>query len=91
MTVFVAWLAHRGSKNCPIFIRDLLELRANLKQHLHGDLVQSRAAVLYPSRFRFKGDEIAPYPYQLDCLPAADATLAAGCRRMLFETARGPG
>ena len=68
-----------------------LERRANLKQHRRGDLIQSLAAVPYPARFRFKGDEIAPYPYQLDCLRAADAALAAGRRRMLFEMATGTG
>jgi hypothetical protein len=54
-----------------------LERRANLKQHRQGDLVQSLASVPYPTRLRFKGDEIAPHPYQLDCLRAADAALAA--------------
>lgn len=68
-----------------------LERRANLKQHRQGDLVQSLAAVPYPTRFRFKGDEITPHPYQLDCLRAADAALAAGRRRMLFEMATGTG
>lgn len=34
-----------------------LERRANLKQHRRGDLIQSLAAVPYPARFRFKGDE----------------------------------
>jgi type I restriction enzyme R subunit len=68
-----------------------LERRANLKQHRKGDLVQSLAVVPYPSRFRFKGDEITPHPYQLDCLRAADAALAAGRRRMLFEMATGAG
>jgi hypothetical protein len=50
--------------------------------------VQSLATVPYPTRFRFKGDEITPHPYQLDCLRAADAALAVG-RRMLFEMATG--
>ncbi len=68
-----------------------LERRANLKQHRRGDLIQSLAAVPYPAHFRFKGDEISPYPYQLDCLRAADAALAAGRRRMLFEMATSTG
>ena len=55
-----------------------LERRANLKQHRKGSLIQSLAAVPYPTRFRFKGEEISPYPYQLECLRAADAALAAG-------------
>ncbi|HSD85394.1 MAG TPA: tyrosine-type recombinase/integrase [Anaerolineae bacterium] len=46
--------------------------------------MQSLASAPYPTRLRFKGDEISPYPYQLDCLRAADAALAAGRRRVLF-------
>jgi hypothetical protein len=57
-----------------------LERRVNLKQPRHGDLMQPLTRVLYPTCFRFKGDEIMPYPYQLDCLRAADAAFAAGSR-----------
>ena len=68
-----------------------LERRANLKLHRKGDLIQSLAAVPYPERFRFRGDDVEARPYQLECLRAADAALAAGRRRMLFEMATGAG
>lgn len=68
-----------------------LERRALLKQHRKGDLIQSLAAVPYPDRFRFGGDDLTIRPYQLECLQAADAALAAGRRRMLFEMATGSG
>ncbi|MGQ0601440.1 MAG: DEAD/DEAH box helicase family protein [Anaerolineales bacterium] len=68
-----------------------LQRRADLKQHRRGDLIQSLTAVPYPQRFRFRGEDIEPYPYQVECLRAADAALAAGRRRMLFEMATGAG
>ncbi len=68
-----------------------LERRANLKLHRKGDVIQSLAAVPYPEQFRFKGDLIRARPYQIECLRAADAALAAGRRRMLFEMATGTG
>jgi type I site-specific restriction endonuclease len=68
-----------------------LERRANLKLHRKGELIQSLAAVPYPERFRFRGDDVEARPYQLECLRAADAALAAGRRRMLFEMATGAG
>lgn len=68
-----------------------LERRANLKLHRKGDLAQSVAAIPYPERFRFKGEDVVARPYQLECLRAADAALAAGRRRMLFEMATGTG
>lgn len=68
-----------------------LERRANLKLHRKGDVIQSLAAVPYPEQFRFKGDVIRARPYQSECLRAADAALAAGRRRMLFEIATGTG
>jgi len=68
-----------------------LERRANLKIHRRGSLPESIAAVPYPSRFTFRGEEIEARPYQLDCMKKADATLIAGRRRMLFEMATGTG
>lgn len=68
-----------------------LERRANLKLHRHGPLTQVFGALPYPERFRFKGEEITARPYQLDCMRAADAALAAGRRRMLLEMATGAG
>ncbi|MBN1887475.1 MAG: DEAD/DEAH box helicase family protein [Thermoflexales bacterium] len=68
-----------------------LERRANLKLHRKGQLSQSLAAVPYPQRFRFKGEEVTVRPYQLECLHAADAAMAAGRRRMLLEMATGAG
>ncbi|MBI3360212.1 MAG: DEAD/DEAH box helicase family protein [Chloroflexi bacterium] len=68
-----------------------LERRANLKLHRKGNIVQSLAAVSHPERFRFKGEEVEARPYQLECLRAADAALASGRRRMLFEMATGAG
>ena len=35
-----------------------LERRANLKLHRKGNVVQSLAAVPYPERFRFRGEEV---------------------------------
>lgn len=68
-----------------------LERRANLKLHRRGSFQESIAAVPYPSRFTFRGEEIEARPYQLDCLKKADTTLIAGRRRMLFEMATGTG
>jgi type I restriction enzyme R subunit len=68
-----------------------LERRAYLKVHRLGDLEQSLAAVAYPSRFTFRGDEIEVRPYQLECMRTADAALITGSRRMLFEMATGTG
>ena len=68
-----------------------LERRANVKLHRRGDLVQSLAVIPYPERFRFRGEDVTARPYQLECLRAADAALAAGRRRMLFEMATGTG
>ena len=68
-----------------------LERRANLKIHRRGSLDESLKAVPYPEKFRFKGEEIEPYPYQLKCLKKADEALIAGRRRMLFEKATGTG
>jgi type I restriction enzyme R subunit len=68
-----------------------LERRANLKLHRRGFLELSLAAVPYPDRFRFKGEDVTVRPYQLECLQVADASLAAGRRRMLFEMATGTG
>ena len=69
-----------------------LERRANLKQHRPpGALTQVLGALPYPERFRFKGEDVQARPYQIDCLRAADAALAAGRRRMLLEMATGAG
>lgn len=68
-----------------------LERRANLKIHRHGNLEQSLAAVTYPTRFSFRGEEIEVRPYQFDCMKKADSALTAGRRRMLFEMATGTG
>lgn len=68
-----------------------LERRANVKVHRRGNLEASITAVPYPTRFAFKGEEIEPRPYQIECLKKADAALIAGRRRMLFEMATGTG
>ncbi len=68
-----------------------LERRANLKLHRKGNVVQSLSTIPYPEQFRFRGEDIRPHPFQLDCLRAADAALAAGRRRMLLEMATGTG
>lgn len=68
-----------------------VERRANLKIHRGGTLEQTLAAVPYPTRFTFKGEDVQVRPYQTDCLKAADAALTAGRRRMLFEMATGTG
>ena len=36
-----------------------LERRANLRLHRHGDIATSLRSIPYPSRFRFKGEEVA--------------------------------
>jgi type I restriction enzyme R subunit len=68
-----------------------LERRANLRLHRTGDIATSLRSIPYPSRFRFKGDDVDVRPYQLGCLQAADEALIAGRRRMLFEMATGTG
>lgn len=68
-----------------------LERRANLRQHRQGDIAQSLRAIPYPTRFRFKGEDVDARPYQLRCQRAADDALIAGRRRMLFEKATGTG
>jgi type I restriction enzyme R subunit len=68
-----------------------LERRANVRLHRAGDLANSLRAIPYPTRFRFKGDEIDVHPYQRRCLEKADEALIAGRRRMLFEMATGTG
>ena len=68
-----------------------LERRANLRLHRSGDIATSLRAIPYPSRFRFKGEDVDARPYQLRCLEAADDALVAGRRRMLFEMATGSG
>ncbi len=68
-----------------------LERRANLRQHRQGDIAQSVRVIPYPTRFRFKGEDVEARPYQLRCLRAADDALVAGRRRMLFEKATGTG
>lgn len=68
-----------------------LERRANLKIHRRGSLQESLKASPFPSRFRFKGEEVEARPYQLKCLERADESLMAGRRRMLFEMATGTG
>jgi type I restriction enzyme R subunit len=68
-----------------------LERRANLKIHRSGSLQESLKASPFPSRFRFKGEEIEARPYQLKCIERADESLIAGRRRMLFEMATGTG
>ncbi len=68
-----------------------LERRANLRLHRSGDVGNSVRAIPYPSRFRFKGEEVDVRPYQLSCLKAADEALIAGRRKMLFEMATGTG
>ena len=68
-----------------------LERRANLRLHRNGDLPTTLRAIPYPTRFRFKGEDVGTRPYQLGCLQAADEALIAGRRRMLFEMATGTG
>ena len=68
-----------------------LERRANLRLHRPGDIATSLRSIPYPSRFRFKGDDVDVRPYQLRCLETADEALIAGRRRMLFEMATGTG
>lgn len=68
-----------------------LERRANLRQHRPADLATTLRAIPYPTRFRFRGDEIEARPYQVECLRIADTALLAGRRRMLFEMATGTG
>ena len=68
-----------------------LERRANLRLHRSGDIATSLRSITYPSRFRFKGEDIDARPYQLGCLQAADDALVAWRRRMLFEMATGTG
>ncbi len=68
-----------------------LERRANLRLHRSGDLQTTLRARPYPSSFRFKGEDVDAWPYQLRCLEAADGALIAGRRRMLFEMATGTG
>ncbi|MCS7040771.1 MAG: DEAD/DEAH box helicase family protein, partial [Caldilineales bacterium] len=68
-----------------------LERRANLRQHRTGNMAASLRALPYPSRFRFRGEDVEVRPYQLRCLRAADEALIAGRRRMLFEMATGTG
>ena len=68
-----------------------LERRSNLRLHRRGDIATSLRSIPYPSRFRFKGEEVDARPYQLRCLQAADDALIAGRRRMLFEMATGTG
>ena len=68
-----------------------LERRSNLRLHRRGDIATSLRSIPYPSRFRFKGEEVDARPYQLCCLQAADDALIAGRRRMLFEMATGTG
>lgn len=68
-----------------------LERRANLRLHRRGDVANSLRSIPYPSRFRFKGEDIEARPYQVQCLQAADDALIAGRRRMLFEMATGTG
>jgi len=68
-----------------------LERRANLRLHRRGDVASSLLAIPYPSRFRFKGEDVDARPYQIRCLEAADNALISGRRRMLFEMATGTG
>lgn len=68
-----------------------LERRANLRQHRRGSFEQSLRSIPMPSRFRFKGEELEPRPFQVACLSVADDALLAGRRRMLFEMATGTG
>src|SRR3990167_8442070 len=68
-----------------------LERRANLRLHRRGDIANSLRSIPYPSRFRFKGEDVEARPYQVQCLQAADDALIAGRRRMLFEMATGTG
>ncbi|MCS6917916.1 MAG: DEAD/DEAH box helicase family protein, partial [Chitinophagales bacterium] len=68
-----------------------LERRANLRQHRTGNIATSLRAIPYPTRFRFRGEDVEIRPYQLRCLQAADEALIAGRRRMLFEMATGTG
>ncbi len=68
-----------------------LERRANIKIHRKGSLPESLNIIPYPSRFIFKGEELEPRPYQLECLKRADDALISGRRRKLFEMATGTG
>jgi type I restriction enzyme R subunit len=68
-----------------------LERRANLRLHRNGDLGHLLRAILMPTRFRFRGEEVEARPYQLRCLESADEALLSGRRRMLFEMATGTG
>ncbi|MBI4524129.1 MAG: DEAD/DEAH box helicase family protein [Deltaproteobacteria bacterium] len=68
-----------------------LERRANLRLHRRGDVTNSLLSIPYPSRFRFKGEDVDARPYQIRCLQAADDALISGRRRMLFEMATGTG
>lgn len=68
-----------------------LERRANSRLHRKGSLQESLSFLSYPTKFRFKGEEIEARPYQLECLQKADSSLASGRRRMLFEMATGTG
>lgn len=68
-----------------------LERRANLRQHRTGSLQTTLNALPLPTRFRFKSEDVDARPYQLRCLQAADESLFAGRRRMLFEMATGTG
>jgi len=68
-----------------------LQYRARTKMHRRGSLEETLAAVPFPERFVFKGEEIEVRPYQTRCLEVADRALVAGRRRMLFEMATGTG
>lgn len=68
-----------------------LERRANLRVHRTGDIATSLRAIPYPTRFRFKGEDVESRPYQLRCMKAADEALIAARMRMLFEMATGTG
>jgi type I restriction enzyme R subunit len=68
-----------------------MERRANIKVHRHGSLDESLSVIPFPEKFLFKGEEVKPRPYQLDCLRKADEALVSARRRMLFEMATGTG
>jgi len=68
-----------------------LERRANLKRHRRGTLEESLKVLPLPEKFRFKGEEITAWSYQLKCLQKADDALVASRRRMLLEMATGTG
>ena len=68
-----------------------LERRANLKLHRLESLDITLGNLPYPEQFRYQGEEISPYPYQLTCLKKVDQALIVGRRRMLLEMATGTG